>query len=240
MTTSVTTTQGNDLLLSLTDNGTSGTYTGFGSGETEMFKNNACQINNEPCAGSWKTAPALPGVQTMTANSNSTTFGDYAVVAVKGVTTLAGTTTSGTNNYTYAGTGYADPDAVTQIGNGVSTSTFSYDNNGNLTQKTVDSTSTTYVYDYLDFVWGVVCTPDRSHVNFRGSRAHETSPPKTVPASGRGRCRAVGSTAHRKGASLPDAACAHRRRFCPRRGKRHNCTLDGAMAVGAARPSGRH
>jgi YD repeat-containing protein len=52
--------------------------------------------------------------------------------------------------YSYSGTGYADPDAVTQIGNGVSTSTFSYDNNGNLTQKTVDGTSTTYVYDYAN------------------------------------------------------------------------------------------
>jgi hypothetical protein len=34
--------------------------------------------------------------------------------------------------------GYANPDAVTQIANGLSTSTFSYDNNGNLTQKTTD------------------------------------------------------------------------------------------------------
>jgi RHS repeat-associated protein len=52
--------------------------------------------------------------------------------------------------YPCAGTGYADPDAVTQIANGFSTSTFSYDNNGNLTQKTVDGTSTTYVYDYAN------------------------------------------------------------------------------------------
>jgi RHS repeat-associated protein len=52
--------------------------------------------------------------------------------------------------YTYAGIGYADPDAVTQIANGLSTSTFSYDNNGNLTQKTVGGTSTTYVYDYAN------------------------------------------------------------------------------------------
>jgi RHS repeat-associated protein len=34
--------------------------------------------------------------------------------------------------------------------NGLVTSTFSYDNNGNLTQKTVDGTSTTYVYDYAN------------------------------------------------------------------------------------------
>jgi YD repeat-containing protein len=53
-------------------------------------------------------------------------------------------------SYPYAETGYANPDAVTQIGNGVSTSTFSYDNDGNLTQKTVDGTTTTYVYDYAN------------------------------------------------------------------------------------------
>ena len=45
---------------------------------------------------------------------------------------------------------YADPDAPTQIASGLSTSTFSYDNNGNLIQKTVDGTTTTYVYDYAN------------------------------------------------------------------------------------------
>jgi hypothetical protein len=35
--------------------------------------------------------------------------------------------------YRYVGTGYANPDAVTQIANGVSTTTYSYDNDGNLT-----------------------------------------------------------------------------------------------------------
>jgi RHS repeat-associated protein len=52
--------------------------------------------------------------------------------------------------YSYGGTAYANPNAPTQIANGLSTSTFSYDNNGNLTQKTVDGTSTTYVYDYAN------------------------------------------------------------------------------------------
>jgi hypothetical protein len=50
----------------------------------------------------------------------------------------------------YVETGYANPHAVTQIANGFSTSTFSYDNNGNLIQKTVDGTTTTYVYDYAN------------------------------------------------------------------------------------------
>jgi hypothetical protein len=46
--------------------------------------------------------------------------------------------------------GYAKPDAVTQIANGVSTTTYSYDNNGNLSQKTTDGVTTTYVYDYAN------------------------------------------------------------------------------------------
>jgi RHS repeat-associated protein len=52
--------------------------------------------------------------------------------------------------YPYSGTGYANPDAPTQIANGVSTTTFSYDNNGNVTQKTVDGTTTTYLWDYAN------------------------------------------------------------------------------------------
>jgi RHS repeat-associated protein len=52
--------------------------------------------------------------------------------------------------YTYSGIGYANPDAVTQIANGLSTTTFTYDNNGNVTQKTVDGTTTTYIYDYAN------------------------------------------------------------------------------------------
>jgi hypothetical protein len=43
---------------------------------------------------------------------------------------------------------YANADAPTQIANGLSTSTFS--NDENLTQKTVDGTNTTYVYDYAN------------------------------------------------------------------------------------------
>jgi YD repeat-containing protein len=52
--------------------------------------------------------------------------------------------------HSYSGTVYANPDAVTQIANGLSTSTFAYDNNGNVVQKTVDGTSTTYVWDYAN------------------------------------------------------------------------------------------
>ena len=38
-----------------------------------------------------------------------------------------------TGTYTYAGTGFANPHAVTSIGNGTATTTYAYDNNGNLT-----------------------------------------------------------------------------------------------------------
>jgi RHS repeat-associated protein len=54
------------------------------------------------------------------------------------------------SRYPYRGMAYAGPDAVTQIANGLSTTTFTYDNNGNVTQKTVDGTTTTYVYDYAN------------------------------------------------------------------------------------------
>jgi RHS repeat-associated protein len=45
---------------------------------------------------------------------------------------------------------YANPDAVTQIANSLSTSTFQYDQNGNVVQKTTDGTTTTYIYDYAN------------------------------------------------------------------------------------------
>jgi hypothetical protein len=50
------------------------------------------------------------------------------------------------SRYSYTGAAYANPDAVTQIANGLSTTTFAYDNNGNVTQKTTDGTTTTTFY----------------------------------------------------------------------------------------------
>jgi RHS repeat-associated protein len=55
-----------------------------------------------------------------------------------------------TGTYTYAGTGYANPHAVTSIGNGLSTTTYAYDNNGNLTSTGNGTASTTYTYDYAN------------------------------------------------------------------------------------------
>jgi hypothetical protein len=45
---------------------------------------------------------------------------------------------------------YANPHAVTQIANRLSTTTFAYDNAGNVVQKTVDGATTTYVWDYAN------------------------------------------------------------------------------------------
>src|SRR5712671_4884334 len=55
-----------------------------------------------------------------------------------------------TSTYAYAGTGYANPDAVTQIGNGLSTTTYAYDNNGNLISAGTGTATTTYTYDYAN------------------------------------------------------------------------------------------
>jgi YD repeat-containing protein len=62
--------------------------------------------------------------------------------------------------YSYSGLAYANPDAPTQIANGVSTTTYSYDNDGNLTsavswdynnrmtQAVTQGSTSTYAYDY--------------------------------------------------------------------------------------------
>ena len=69
---------------------------------------------------------------------------------------------------------------------------------------------------------------------------YETSPPKAIPASRRGRCRAAGRVADRAGANLSVAAGAHHCRICPRWWQRHHGTPDRTMVVGAARPAIRH
>src|SRR6266540_6514691 len=56
----------------------------------------------------------------------------------------------GGGSYPYAGTGYANPHAVTQIANGLSTTTYAYDNNGNLTSAGNGTATTTYTYDYAN------------------------------------------------------------------------------------------
>jgi hypothetical protein len=61
-----------------------------------------------------------------------------------------------TKSYTYSGIGYANPHAVTQIGNGVSTTTYAYDNNGNLTSAGNGRATTTYTYDYAQLDYGSI------------------------------------------------------------------------------------
>jgi RHS repeat-associated protein len=46
--------------------------------------------------------------------------------------------------------GYANPDAVTQIANGLSTTTYAYDNDGNLISSGNGTATTTYTYDYAN------------------------------------------------------------------------------------------
>jgi RHS repeat-associated protein len=171
MTSSTSTSVGNDLLLSIADNGVTGTFTTFGSGETEVYKSTNC--TPLPCAGSWKAAASTASTESMTVNSNSTTFGDFGFIAAKGVSS-GGTPTS--NTYTYGGTGYANPDAPTQIANGVSTTTFSYDADGNVTQKTVDGTITTYVWDYANRLTalGVGGATTTYGYDWAGNRASQT------------------------------------------------------------------
>jgi RHS repeat-associated protein len=53
-------------------------------------------------------------------------------------------------SYQYGGASYANPDAVTQIADGHSTTTYSYDNNGNLISAGTGTATTTYTYDYVN------------------------------------------------------------------------------------------
>jgi RHS repeat-associated protein len=78
--------------------------------------------------------------------------------------------------YPYGGTAYANPDAVTQIANGLSTTTFSYDADGNVTQKTVDGTTTTYVYDYANRLTalGILGATTTYAYDWAGNRVSQT------------------------------------------------------------------
>ena len=146
-TTNVTTTVGNDLLLSM-GVGSGAAVTGYGASETQTFNFNDLGHIGPYFGGAWKAAAGSPGTESMTVNFGSAVELDQSVVAVKAATSL--TATNPVNAYTYAATGYANPHAITQLSSGYSTSTFTYDNNGNVTQKTTDGTSTTYIWDYAN------------------------------------------------------------------------------------------
>src|SRR6266849_6509995 len=53
-------------------------------------------------------------------------------------------------SYPYAGAGYANPDAVTQIASGLSNTTYAYENDGNLISSGNGTATTTYTYDYAN------------------------------------------------------------------------------------------
>src|SRR6516164_7357145 len=78
--------------------------------------------------------------------------------------------------YFYGVEAFANPDAVTQIANGLSTTTFVYDNNGNVTQKTTDGTTTTYVYDYANRLTalGVLGATTTYAYDWAGNRVSQT------------------------------------------------------------------
>ncbi|MCP1846752.1 MULTISPECIES: glycine-rich domain-containing protein [unclassified Bradyrhizobium] len=87
------------------------------------------------------------------------------------------------STYVYPGTaGYANPHAVTTLSSGYSTSTFSYDNNGNLIQKTTDGTSTTYVYDYANrlIALGVAGATTTYAYDWTGARVSQTGTSTTT------------------------------------------------------------
>jgi RHS repeat-associated protein len=152
-TTSITTHVGSDFVVSYALSIGNTTHSSFGTGETQITgsdQDDGAQIPTGigPVNSTWKAAASTPGTESMTTSWNNTRDLDEAVLAVKSGSASVGYTTSQT--YTYAGTNYANPHAVTQIANGVSTSTFAYDNDGNLIQKTTDGTTTTYAYDYAN------------------------------------------------------------------------------------------
>src|SRR6266480_2458047 len=62
---------------------------------------------------------------------------------------------AGVSTSTYAGTGYANPHAVTSIGNGLSTTSYAYDNDGNLISAGNGTATTTYSYDYANHLTAI-------------------------------------------------------------------------------------
>ena len=147
---SIDTTQGDDAIFSMLEWGdTTGTLT-WGAPASGI---------GEELGGSfgWSGSDAFgymagglsEATETMSASWASGRTVDEATFAIKAASTNLISTTTGAI-YTYGGTGYANPHAVTQVANGVSTSTFSYDQNGNLTQKTTDGLTTTYLWDYAN------------------------------------------------------------------------------------------
>lgn len=107
-------------------------------------------------AGTGATARAGSGTSYLLADSAAAVSGAYTMAATVSTSTpAAGIMTAlaaahpsyaTTTAYSYAGTGYANPDAVTALWDGTATTTYAYDNNGNRTAAGSD----TYTYDYAN------------------------------------------------------------------------------------------
>jgi len=72
----------------------------------------------------------------------------YEYDTLGSILSWGGSTVSST--FTYAGTDNANPHAVTQIATTGATTTYSYDQNGNLSQKVTDGVTTTFFWDYAN------------------------------------------------------------------------------------------
>jgi RHS repeat-associated protein len=144
-----TTKTANDLVLDFALSGASpGSSPAHGGGQTEYAYETTNPVSFGKYNMSYNATTTVGSVgETEYWVSNNQNFDDV-ILGIKGAGAVPAY--SITSNYTYGGTGYANPDAVTQIANGLSTTTFTYDNNGNVTQKTVDGTTTAYVYDYAN------------------------------------------------------------------------------------------
>lgn len=100
--------------------------------------------------GSYVNGSSTPNtLQAMSENfSASNDSQQLQLLAIKAP--AGGGGSSVTNNYAYSSSGYANPHAVTSIGDGHSTTTYAYDNNGNMTSAGNGTATTSYSYDYAN------------------------------------------------------------------------------------------
>ena len=129
----LTTTYANDFLIADTIGNSAINPITEGTGQTELWQTQPYGAGWQWWAGATKPATTT-GSQTMSFTFNTSSSGcDEVMVALKAAavsTQLAATTTV----YAYPQIGYMNPDAVGSLGNGISTTTYSYDANGNLIQ----------------------------------------------------------------------------------------------------------
>ena len=104
------------------------------------------QFSGQSFVGDSNSAITPAGSYNMTINNSQSTVGGSLMASFA----PAPGSVSTDGMYVYQGTGYANPDAVTGIGNGAATTTYAYDNSGNLIFVTSTGTTTSYIYDYAN------------------------------------------------------------------------------------------